>query len=62
LLRAGPRPHTAGSELLELTLSNMSGEKVANLIFAVIAHRPGRNHFSIRDQNTFDSALGQEAR
>jgi isocitrate lyase len=56
-LRAGLRPHTAGSELLELTLSNTSGEKVANVIFAVIADRRGRNILSVRDQNTFDSAL-----
>jgi isocitrate lyase len=56
-LHAGLRPHTAGSELLELTLSNTSGEKVANIIFAVIVDRRGRNILSVRDQNTFDSAL-----
>jgi isocitrate lyase len=56
-LRVGLRPHTAGSELLELTLSNASGKKVANVIFAVIADRRGRNILSVRDQNTFDSAL-----
>src|SRR5579864_7915872 len=32
-LHAGLRPLTAGSELLELSLSNTSGEKVANVIF-----------------------------
>jgi isocitrate lyase len=56
-LRVGLRPHTAGSELLELTLSKTNGEKVANIIFAVIADRRGRNILSVRDQNTFDSAL-----
>jgi len=56
-LHAGLRPHTAGSELLELALSDTRGEKVANIIFAVIADRRGRNILSIRDQNTFDSAL-----
>jgi isocitrate lyase len=56
-LSVGLRPHTAGSELLELTLSNSSGEKEANIIFAVIADRRGRNILSIRDQNTFDNAL-----
>jgi isocitrate lyase len=56
-LHAGLRPHTAGSELLELTLSNTTGDKVANIIFAVIADRRGRNILSVRDQNTFDSAL-----
>jgi isocitrate lyase len=56
-LRVGLRPHIAGSELLELTLSNASGEKVANIIFGVIADRRGRNILSVRDQNTFDNAL-----
>jgi isocitrate lyase len=59
-LQVGLRPHTAGSELLELTLSNVSGEKVANIIFAVIADRRGRNILSVRDQNTFDNALRQK--
>ncbi|MGE5276567.1 MAG: isocitrate lyase ICL2 [Acidobacteriota bacterium] len=56
-LRVGLRPHTAGSELLELTLTNASGEKVANVVFAVIVDRRGRNILSVRDQNTFDTAL-----
>jgi len=56
-LRVGLRPHTAGSELLELTLSRTSGEKVANIIFDVIVDRRGRNILSVRDQNTFDTAL-----
>jgi isocitrate lyase len=56
-LRVGLRPHTAGSELLELTLSNANGDKVANIIFDVIADRRGRNILSVRDQNTFDTAL-----
>jgi isocitrate lyase len=56
-LRVGLRPHTAGSELLELTLSNTSGEKVADIIFGVIVDRRGRHILSIRDQNTFDGAL-----
>jgi isocitrate/methylisocitrate lyase len=59
-LHVGLRPHTAGSELLELTLSNASGDKVANIIFAVIADRRGRNILSVRDQNTFDNALRQK--
>jgi isocitrate lyase len=56
-LRVRLRPHTAGSELLELSLSNSSGEKVANVIFTVIVDRRGRNILSVRDQNTFDSGL-----
>ena len=56
-LRVGLRPNTAGSELLELTLSKAGGEKVANIIFDVIVDRRGRNILSVRDQNTFDTAL-----
>ena len=59
-LHVGLRPHTAGSELLELTLANTGGEQVANIIFGVIADRRGRNILSVRDQNTFDSALRQK--
>ena len=33
------------------------GEKVANVVFAPIVDRKGRNILSIRDQNTFDPAL-----
>jgi isocitrate lyase len=56
-LHVGLRPHTAGSELLELALSADGGEKVANVIFAPILDRRGRSILSIRDQNTFDTAL-----
>jgi isocitrate lyase len=59
-LRVGLRPHTAGSELLELTLSKTSGEEVANIIFDVIVDRRGRNMLSVRNQNTFDTALRQK--
>jgi isocitrate lyase len=56
-LRVGLRPHTAGSELLELSLFRPGGEKMANVIFATIVDRRGRNILSVRDQNTFDTAL-----
>jgi isocitrate lyase len=56
-LRVGLRPHTAGSELLELTMSTPSGERVANVVFNPIVDRRGRNILSIRDQNTYDTAL-----
>jgi isocitrate lyase len=52
------RPHTAGSELLELSVlsapsvNQPSGEKLANVIFAYIQDRRGRSILSIRDQNT----------
>jgi len=51
------RPHQAGSEVLELLVLNPAGEKVANVIFAPIRDRRGRNILSVRDQNTFDEAL-----
>ncbi len=51
------RPHKAGSELLELATLRPAGEKATNVIFAVIQDRRGRNILSVRDQNTFDTAL-----
>ena len=59
-LQVGLRPHTAGSELLELTLSRADGETVANIVFDVIVDRRGRNILSVRNQNTFDVALRQK--
>jgi isocitrate lyase len=56
-LTAGLRPHTAGSELLELTVSKPGGEKAADIVFDVIVDRRGRSILSVRDQNTFDSDL-----
>jgi isocitrate lyase len=56
-LRVELRPHTAGSELLELALFDLRREKVADIVFDVIADRRGRNILSVRDQNTFDGAL-----
>ena len=53
------RPHSAGSELLELSLM-LGDEKAANVIFATIQDRRGRNIISIRDQNTFTAALRQK--
>lgn len=56
-LKVQLRPHTAGSELLELSILTPGGQKAANVIFAVIQDRRGRNILSVRDQNTFDAAL-----
>ena len=56
-LRVSLRPHTAGSEVLELSVLDPSGEKLANIVFATIADRRGRSILSVRDQNTFDPAL-----
>ena len=52
-IRVRLRPHTAGSELLELSVVNEpSGEKLANIVFAYIQDRRGRHILSIRDSNT----------
>jgi isocitrate lyase len=52
-IRVRLRPHTAGSELLELSvLNDPSGEKLSNVVFAYIQDRRGRNILSVRDQNT----------
>jgi isocitrate lyase len=48
------RPHTAGSELLELSVKDEGGNKVADVIFTTIHDRWGNNFVSIRDQNTFE--------
>jgi isocitrate lyase len=47
------RPHTAGSDLLELNVLNDSKKKVANVIFATIQDRKDRTLISVRNQNTF---------
>ncbi len=56
-LRASLRPHSAGSELLELSVMGPNDEKLANVVFATIQDRRGRSILSVRDQNTFDTSL-----
>ena len=51
------RPHTPGSEVLELGVFNNGGSEVANVIFANVQDRRGRSILSVRDQNTFEAAL-----
>jgi isocitrate lyase len=52
-MRVELRPHTAGSELLELSvLDEPRREKLANVIFAHIQDRRGRIILSVRDQHT----------
>lgn len=51
-LRAELRPHTAGSELLELTVRTPRGRKVLNVVFSPMQDRSGRQLLAIRDQNT----------
>ena len=54
-IRVELRPHTAGSDLLELRVLDDSDEPLANVIFAGIVDRRGRSILSIRDQNTAPS-------
>ncbi|MEY4577840.1 MAG: isocitrate lyase 2 [Pseudomonadota bacterium] len=51
-LKVELRPHTPGSELLELALRSESGEKVLNVMFSAVQDRSGRQLLAIRDQNT----------
>jgi len=56
-LKVALRPHTVGSDLLELAIKNAAGDKVLNVVFATIHDRRGRSILSVRDQNTFDVGL-----
>jgi len=52
-MRVELRPHTAGSELLKMSvIDEPTGEKLANVIFANIQDRRGRIILSVRDQQT----------
>ena len=51
-LRVELRPHTAGSDLLEIRVVDGTDETLANMIFASIQDRRGRSIISVRDQNT----------
>ena len=51
------RPHVAGSEVLELAVTDPQGERLANVVFAPIADRRGHTILSVRDQNTIDPNL-----
>ena len=56
-LRVELRPHTAGSELLELKVLQHNATVVANVVFSTLQDRRDRNLLSVRDQNVFDTAL-----
>jgi len=56
-LRVSLKPHTAGSDLLELAVVSTDGEKKLNVIFASIHDRRGRSILSVRDQHNFDLGL-----
>jgi len=56
-MRVRLRPHRAGSELLELTLSEPDGPRCARVVFATIRDRRGDHILSIRDQEVFGGHL-----
>ena len=56
-LRVSLKPHSAGSQLLELAVLTADGQKAANVIFDTILDRRGRSILSVRDQNTVDVGL-----
>src|SRR5271169_4755535 len=55
--KAKLRPVAAGSDFIELSISNGSKEKVGNVIFADVHDRHGHKLLSVRDMNTFDPSL-----
>jgi isocitrate lyase len=46
------RPHTAGSEVLELSAVDADAQQLAHVVFATITDRRGRTILSVRDQST----------
>ena len=55
-LVASLRPHSPGSEILELRVSD-GDEMVANVVFSQIKDRQGRTILTVRDQNVDDHSL-----
>jgi isocitrate lyase len=51
------RPHRAGHELLELQILGAAGGVMANVVFATMQDRKRHRILSVRDQNTFETAL-----
>ncbi len=56
-LRVELRPHTMGSDLLELNVVDQAKNKMADVIFATVQDRRDRSILSIRDQNTFEQGF-----
>ena len=56
-LKVTLRPHSAGSQLLELAITSGEGAKLLNVVFDAIQDRRGKNILSVRDQNNFDLNL-----
>ena len=56
-LKVNLRPHTPGSDVLELAIMGPTGDKVANMIFTTVQDRRHRVILTVRDQNTFDESM-----
>jgi isocitrate lyase len=56
-MRVVLRPHTAGTDLLELSILGPDDDKMANIVFSTLQDRRGSVILSVRDQNTFDTSL-----
>jgi isocitrate lyase len=56
-LKVSLKPHTVGSDVLELAVRNPAGNKVLNVVFTIIQDRRGRTILSVRDQNTYDAGM-----
>lgn len=59
-MQAVLRPHTAGSDLLELIVQTEAEDRVGNIVFAPIQDRRGRRFLSMRDENIVDPAMRQK--
>ncbi len=51
------QPSREGTDVIELNVLGPDGEKRADVVFAPIQDRKGRNILSVRDQNTYDTTL-----
>ena len=51
------RPASAGSEILELKVTDSDGTTVADVIFSELHDRRNRRILSVRDQNVYDLSL-----
>ncbi len=56
-LKVSLRPHTPGSDVLELAILGPDDDKVANMVFTTVQDRRHRVILSVRDQNTFAESM-----
>jgi isocitrate lyase len=59
-LRVSLKPHTIGSDLLDLRVLSENGAALLNVVFEPIRDRRGRSILLVRDENTFDVALRRQ--